>query len=118
MQRGRAELNFEGARSAVDEMLTAVGQQTLAYEPHMEKVRRELLGKALKFQKRFLEQKSDDPDVRRETGRADTRVGDIQEMLGEHDEAEQSYGAAGTFLSELTGNFPTNQSTVRIWRTA
>ena len=38
MQRRRAEQNFEIARSAVDEMLTSVGQQTLAYEPHMEKV--------------------------------------------------------------------------------
>ena len=107
-QRKRAETNFESARSAVDEMLTSVGQQRLAYEPRMEKVRRDLLTKALNFQKQFLEEKSDDPDVRCEVGRAYTRVGDIQEMLGEHDEAEQSYGAAQTFLSRLNAEYPSN----------
>jgi tetratricopeptide (TPR) repeat protein len=107
-QRERAETNFESARSAVDEMLTSVGQQRLAYEPRMEKVRRDLLTKALNFQKKFLEEKSDDPDVRREVGRAYTRVGDIQEKLGEHEKAEQSYDAARTFLSQLHAEYPTN----------
>jgi tetratricopeptide (TPR) repeat protein len=104
----RAEQNFESARSAVDEMLTSVGQQRLAYEPRMEKVRRDLLTKALHFQERFLKEKSDDPEIRDETGRAYARVGDIQEMLGEHEAAEQSYDAGRTFLAELNAEFPTN----------
>jgi eukaryotic-like serine/threonine-protein kinase len=104
----RAEQNFESARSAVDEMLTSVGQQRLAYEPRMEKVRRDLLTKALHFQERFLKEKSDDPEIRDETGRAYARVGDIQEMLGEHEAAEQSYDAGRTFLAELNAKFPTN----------
>jgi tetratricopeptide (TPR) repeat protein len=106
----RAEQNFESARSAVDEMLTSVGQQRLAYEPRMEKVRRDLLTKALHFQERFLKEKSDDPEVRSEVGRAHARVGDIQEMLGDHEAAEQSYGAARTFLSALAVEFPDNAS--------
>ncbi|HBI42807.1 MAG TPA: hypothetical protein DDY78_08105, partial [Planctomycetales bacterium] len=104
----RAEHNFDSARSAVDEMLTSVGQQRLAYEPRMEKVRRDLLTKALRFQERFLKEKSDDPEIRDETGRAYARVGDIQEMLGEHEAAELSYGSGRTFLAELNTQFPTN----------
>jgi eukaryotic-like serine/threonine-protein kinase len=106
--REHADQNFKSARDAVDEMLTSVGQQRLAYEPRMEKVRRDLLTKALHFQERFLKEKSDDPEVRDEVGRAQARVGDIQEMLGDHEEAEQSYGAARTFLAELNAEFPSN----------
>ncbi len=104
----RAEDNFDSARQAVDEMLTTVGQQRLAYEPHMEKIRRELLTKALHFQERFLKEKSADPEIRDEAGRAYTRVGDIQEMLGEHEAAEQSYDASRKLLSELSEEFPSN----------
>ncbi len=107
-QRIRAETNFESARSAVDEMLTSVGQQRLAYEPHMEKIRRDLLKKALDFQERFLQQKGDDPAVRDEAGRAYARVGDIQEMLGEHEAGEEAYGAGRTILSDLITQFPDN----------
>ena len=51
-------------------MLTEVGEQKLANVPQMEPVRRALLKKALKFYQAFLEQKSDDPVVMREVGRA------------------------------------------------
>ena len=72
MAQERAEKNFE-ARSAVDAMLTTVGQQTLAYEPHMEKIRRDLLKKALDFQEGFLKEKGDDAEIQDETGRAYAR---------------------------------------------
>ena len=107
-QRQLAEKNFDRARLAVDEMLTSVGQQRLAYEPRMEKLRRDLLTKALHFQQGFLQEKSDDPEIRDETGRAYARAGDIQEMLGDHEAAEKAYDDGQAILSELSTQFPAN----------
>ncbi len=102
----RAETNYGRARSAVDQMLTEVGQERLAREPRMEKLRRELLTRALDFYTQFLEEKSSDPGVRWETARAYLRVGDIQEMLGEHESAEKSYLNARSFFTELRSAAP------------
>jgi tetratricopeptide (TPR) repeat protein len=102
----RAELNFQRARLAVDEMLTGVGQQRLAHEPRMERVRRELLAKALHFYQRFLEEKGTDPGVRWETARAHLRVGDIRRMLGEQGAAEAAYADGRAMLAGLLDQFP------------
>src|SRR5205085_2539478 len=69
-ERGRAEANFKHARAAVDEMLTRVSQDDLAHEPRMENVRRDLLHKALGFYERFVQDRSEDPRMRWEMGRA------------------------------------------------
>jgi tetratricopeptide (TPR) repeat protein/tRNA A-37 threonylcarbamoyl transferase component Bud32 len=104
--RLRAEEHFADAREAVDLMLTRVGQERLANEPRMEKVRRDLLENALQFYQRFLDEKSRDPDVRFETVRAFQRVGDIQEMLGDHAKAEKAHCSAVAFLEELIAEKP------------
>jgi serine/threonine protein kinase/Tfp pilus assembly protein PilF len=105
-ERARAEANFKNAREAVDEMLTRVGYEEVAHVPQMEKVQRDLLLKALAFYERFLLQKSTDPVIRYETGRAHLRVADIHEILGEYNEAEISYGVALTTMAELTADYP------------
>ena len=102
----QAEENYKRARSAVDQMLTEVGQERLAREPRMEKLRRELLTRALDFYKRFLDERGTDPGVRRETARAYLRVGDIHEMLGEQAAAEQAYDGGRTILTDLRSEFP------------
>jgi serine/threonine protein kinase len=76
-QRAQAETNFQKALAAVDEMLTQVGQESLANIPQMEPVRRALLEKALLFYQGFLQERSDESNVRLETGRAYRRVTDI-----------------------------------------
>jgi tetratricopeptide (TPR) repeat protein/tRNA A-37 threonylcarbamoyl transferase component Bud32 len=101
-----AESNFKQARAAVDEMLSRVGQEDLANEPRMERVRHDLLQKALHFYERFVQQKSEDPEVRWEAGRAQQRVGDIQEMLGRHEPAAGAYRSAVAILEALTTEFP------------
>jgi eukaryotic-like serine/threonine-protein kinase len=105
----RAEQNYGRARSAVDQMLTEVGQERLAHEPHMEKLRRELLTRALNFYTQFLQEKGDDPGVRWETGRAYLRVGDIQDMLGDHETAEKSYDNARDFFTQLRAEAPNDE---------
>ena len=60
-ERDRAEANLEMAMQAVDDMLTEVGEEQLAYEPRMEEKRRRLLKKAQALYLEFLKQKHDSP---------------------------------------------------------
>jgi hypothetical protein len=105
-QRLRAEANYRKARSAVDQMLTQVGQERLANIPQMEVVRQTLLQEALHFYREFLRENQNDPKLRLETGRAEQRVGDIERLLGHQNEAETEYAQAVTLLEQLVGEFP------------
>src|SRR5262249_42045875 len=69
-------------------------------------VRKRLLEKARQFYGKFLQEHQSDAVVRREAGRASLRLGDIQEMLGEHVVAEQTYDQAIRLLQELRSEFP------------
>lgn len=82
-QREHAEKNFRRALQAVDEMFTQVGVSDLAEVPQMEPVRRALTQKALTFYQGFLAERSDDPSIAYETGRAWVRVGYVRRLLGE-----------------------------------
>ncbi len=107
-QKDKAENNYSYARLAVDEMLTRVARERLAHQPHMEKIRRDLLLSALNFYQWLRGYKGDDPNLRWETGRAYVRVGDIREALGERAEAEKSYRTALEYLEGLVKQFPDN----------
>jgi serine/threonine protein kinase len=105
-ERDYAERNFRRARQAVDEMLTEVAEEHLASEPRMEGKRRVLLEKALKFYQEFLQEKRDDPAIRKETALASQRVGDILRLLGRYDLALAAYLQAIDLLSPLAAAFP------------
>jgi len=101
----RAEENLKQARAAVDKLYTRVAQD-LAGKPHMEQIRRALLADALVFYKGFLAQKSSDPEMRRETALAYSRVGSIQEILGNAPEAESALRQAVAIQEKLVSEFP------------
>jgi tetratricopeptide (TPR) repeat protein len=100
-QRDRAEANFLLARDAVDQMLTEVGQEHLKDIPEMDPVRKVLLEKALVFYRKFLHDQGDSAPVRHEVGQAYRRVGEINQMLGYHAEAEAAYRRALEVQSQL-----------------
>jgi serine/threonine-protein kinase len=104
--RARAEKNFDRAGRAVDEMLTEVAEEQLAYEPRMEKKRRNLLVKALRFYQNFLQEKSDDPALRRKTAKAWKRVADISRLLRDDKPAEEAYEQAIALLAALIQENP------------
>ncbi len=104
-ERDRAEHNLRKAREAVDQMLTRAAGQ-LKGRPHMETIRRVLLDDALEFYKGFLEQKSDDPDIRYETALAQYRVGTIHNELGQFDSSVEALQAAVQLLEKLIREFP------------
>jgi tetratricopeptide (TPR) repeat protein len=103
-QRRQAEANFQTALQAVNDMLTEVAQEDLANEPRMEKKRRALLVKAKAYYAAFLEKKSDDPELRQETGLAYKRLADISRLLGENDQAAEAYDQAIALLDRLAPN--------------
>ncbi|MHC4865807.1 MAG: tetratricopeptide repeat protein [Planctomycetota bacterium] len=103
--RDRADVNFQMAREAVDEM-TRVAEQELANAPGMEQVRRELLQKAQIFYEGFLEENENDPAIREETGWAYERLGLIHKILGNYDQSEQAIRQAISFFDALSTRFP------------
>jgi serine/threonine-protein kinase len=106
VERRRAEANFLKAREAVDAMLTEVGDQRLAQVPQMEPVRKALLEKALHFYEGFLQERSSDPAVRRETARAYQRTAEIYQLLGQHDQSEESLRQALLLQEQLAEKYP------------
>jgi serine/threonine-protein kinase len=112
-EQRRAADNFLLARAVVEEMLTRVAREKLAHIPQMERVRRELLEKALHFYEEFAAREAgDDPDLRRESARALVRAGDIRALLGDTSAAEDAYRPAIARLSAL-GNERPNDSAIR-----
>jgi tetratricopeptide (TPR) repeat protein len=105
-ERQRAQLNLDYALDAVDTMLTRVGDQTLAQVPRMEEVRRDLLEDAQKFYARFLDQKSDDPEVRLRQAITLRKVGRIFSQLGRNEDADCTLALAETSLRELEARSP------------
>ena len=87
-----------------DQDFTEVASEDLADVPQVQPVRRALLEKALAFYEGFLQERGDDPEVRRETGRAQFRVGKVQALLKEHEEAEEAYRAAVAAAEKLVAH--------------
>jgi tetratricopeptide (TPR) repeat protein len=102
-QRTRAERNFERAMAAVDHLLVTVDEEFFRDVPHLARVRRAVLERALAFQLEFLEDATDEPEVRLESARAHVRVARIKQLMGEA-------GAAPHFQSalDLLGSLPSD----------
>ncbi len=105
-EQARTEANFRLARDAVDQMLTRLGEVELVDVPQMEQVRRGMLDKALTFYETFLAEHRHDRALRQETGRANLRLGDIEEMLGNFEAAEAAYDRAIALSTALVADQP------------
>lgn len=96
-----SDKSFHLARSAVDRLLTHVGDDDLLNRPGMQPLRRKLLEEAAGFYEQFLEQRKDDPTVRDELAEAHYRVGCIREDLGDHPAALESLMQARKMQRQL-----------------
>ena len=101
-----AEANFARARNAVDQMLTAAADESLAKIPQTEALRRALLEKALTFYEGFLEENSADPAIRFEAGQAYCRLGRCAAEMGQFQQAHGLYGQAIAILEALSAEYP------------
>jgi serine/threonine-protein kinase len=90
----RADSNFALARDAVDRFYTRISEDKLLNEPHMDRLRKDLLGSAREFYRKFADQRQGDPRSQADLGRAYWRLARIARDLGETqealDDAEQS----------------------------
>jgi tetratricopeptide (TPR) repeat protein len=107
-QGRRAEMNFQKALAAVEQMLTRVSaaDDALANVAGMELVRRKLLEDALRFYQGFLQEDGTDPQVRRETAATYGRIGDLHKRLGNPAAAEEAYQAETVLFQGLVDEFP------------
>ncbi len=105
-QRRLAEERSQLTRRAVDDMYSQVAEEWLANEPHKDLVQRAFLRKALRIYQQLAREDSDDPAVRRETGRAYYRVARISTELGEWVQADRAFERAVALQRQLREEFP------------
>ncbi len=105
-ERDRAEKNLRVALAAVDNLLTEVAQKDLHSEPRSELKRRRLLERALAFYQQLLQDRGNDPSLRKEMALAHQRLGDIRRLLEDRAGAEEAYGRAIAQFDRLRAEAP------------
>jgi tetratricopeptide (TPR) repeat protein len=105
-QRQRATGHLGRAKTAVQQMLTRVGAERLAYVPHMERVRREVLEDAVRLYQDILRDEPDDRAGRLEAAEAYRTLAGLNRMLGEFGEAEKHDREALDRVSRLAEEDP------------
>lgn len=97
------------AQNAVDTWLTGMSE-ALAYYPGVQEARKELLRRAAADYERFVRQRSDDPALETERGRAYLRLGDVHRTLREVKEADKAYRSAISLLEKLSQTSAANDA--------
>lgn len=115
LEEGKAKRNFELASQAVEEFLTKVSENPHLKDFDLEELRTDLLQTAVAFHRKFVEQKSDDPDVRAEQGRAFLRLALILKDVGQKQQALEHDGQAERIFATLVGEHPDASLYLRDW---
>jgi serine/threonine-protein kinase len=82
-RRVEAEQNYEMARLAVQRYYERVSQDRLLNEPHMARLRKDLLETAREFYQQFVEERKGDPRARADLAKAHGRLADIARAMGD-----------------------------------
>jgi tetratricopeptide (TPR) repeat protein len=80
--RQDADTNFQKARQAVDEYFTVVSGSPLLDAPGLEPLRKQLLETALRYNREFIQQHSEDADLQADVAAAHSRVSEITYLVG------------------------------------
>ncbi len=108
-ERDRAEKNLGLAIQAVDQSLSTAGRQQAresADPPAMEAFRKELLDKAAAFYTSFVQEHSSNPKLRAEAAAGHSRLGDINRLLAQPENAIREYKQAIATYQELASQHP------------
>jgi serine/threonine protein kinase len=108
--RLEADANLLEANQAIKQMLTQVGEERLAYLPHMEEVRGRLFADALQLYEKLLQKKHVHPSIRLEAALASLRLANLVRALGKNDDAYHHCRRAVEQLEQLAAEFPTDQT--------
>ena len=110
-QTQRAEANLQLGKKAVDESLSSAGRQQareFGDMPEVEQFRKELLTKAEAFYVLFARENSADAGFGADEARAHSRLGDINRLTGDHEEAARQYELAISSFETLAKAHPHN----------
>jgi serine/threonine protein kinase len=107
-EKARADQNLDRARKAVRDYLTAAANNRLLKEADFSNLRRELLESALGYYEEFVKQKSDDPELERERGRAYGDLAMVREDLGDLESALNNHEQRRAVFENLVARYPTN----------
>jgi tetratricopeptide (TPR) repeat protein len=105
-QQKRADDNLARALAVADAYLAKVGESQVFQVPGLHPLRRELLESALGSLQGFVRDRGDDPAVRAGLAAAHLRVGKIQSLLGEADEARRAASQATRLYRALAAEYP------------
>ncbi|HUG92264.1 MAG TPA: protein kinase [Planctomycetaceae bacterium] len=103
--KAEALRRFREARRAIDLSLTGVSD-VLNYYPGVQKLRVRLLEQAAADYERLAAEKSPDPDLQAESGKALLRLGRVRGLLEQWDPAESAYRRAGEAFVRLASAHP------------
>ena len=103
--RREATARFQETRREVDAFLTSTSE-LVKYYPGVQRLRERLLARAAEEYKRFARERSDDPALQAESGRAFIRLGDVYGELQQPAEAEQAYRSAESVFGKLLQSRP------------
>jgi serine/threonine protein kinase/tetratricopeptide (TPR) repeat protein len=102
----QAERNYTLAREAVDRYLTKVSEDKLLNQPHMVKLRQELLETAREFYQRLVDERKDDPPAKADLGNAHLRLSKIARLRADTREAVAQAQAALSIFAGLAAAHP------------
>src|SRR5262249_3191746 len=102
----KAEANYAMARDAVDRFYTRVSEDKLLNEPHMDRLRKELLGLARDFYQKFADERRTDPRARLDLGNAYIRLAHIGHTIGSETEGVGHAEKARAMFTALTAEHP------------
>ncbi|WP_145091043.1 serine/threonine-protein kinase [Anatilimnocola aggregata] len=104
----QSEESRRQAMEAVNDLFTQVSENTLLNKPGLQPLRKELLGRALSYYQRFLQQRSGDPRVQDELASAHFRIALITEAIESTDKALPLYETAREMQERLVQATPDN----------
>jgi serine/threonine protein kinase/tetratricopeptide (TPR) repeat protein len=105
-EKERADQNLVRARQAVKEHLTLTAGNQRLKEGDFHELRRNLLESAIPFYEEFVKQKSDDPALEVERGRAYGDLALVREELGQFDQALSAHERRRDIFEGLVARFP------------
>jgi serine/threonine-protein kinase len=105
-----ADANFRQARAAVDNYLTTIGENRLLAVPGLQPLRRDLLQSALRYYQAFVQQRADDPSLKKELASAYERIAKITADIGSRTEAAKLYDKAFAIRDQLLKEDPKNRA--------
>jgi serine/threonine protein kinase/tetratricopeptide (TPR) repeat protein len=104
-QQAVAEESFRQAHQAVNDFCVRVSQQLEAV-PHLQPLRKELLEAALRYYQTFLDQRAEDPKLRRELADTHRRVAEIYSSRGSKPRALEAFEKSLALYQELLRDNP------------